>query len=343
LGYHLRHFFGGEAMRYIDHGQGGAAGVMQVAIGPQPEPEAGEVLIEVQYAGVNRPDVLQRSGSYPPPPGASPILGLEVAGRIAAVAPGVTQWKAGDVVCALTPGGGYAEYCAVPAAHCLPVPRGLSVKEAASLPENWFTVYDNVMTRGRLQAGETFLVHGGSSGIGLAAIQLAKVLAGATVYTTVGNAEKAEYCRKMGADVALNYRDQDWAAEIWRLTNKRGVDVILDMVAGDYVMKNVRSLALEGRLVQIAFLKESRIADFDALPLMLKRLTYTGSTLRPRTVEQKAAIAAQLARDVWPLLASGQLKPYLYRTFPLAEAAAAHALMESSTHIGKIVLEVKPA
>jgi putative PIG3 family NAD(P)H quinone oxidoreductase len=327
-------------MRYIDHGQGGAASVMKIAIGPQPAPKAGEVLIEVQYAGVNRPDVLQRSGSYPPPPGASPVLGLEVAGRIVEVAPDVTQWTTGDVVCALTPGGGYAEYCATPAVHCLPLPKGLSVEEAASLPENWFTVYDNVMTRGRLKAGETFLVHGGSSGIGLAAIQLARVLAGATVYTTVGNAAKAEYCRKMGADVALNYRDQDWAAEVWRLTNKRGVDVILDMVAGDYVMKNVRSLALEGRLVQIAFLKESKIADFDAMPIMLKRLTYTGSTLRPRTVEQKAAIAVALAREVWPLFESGQLKPYLYRTFPLAEAGAAHELMESSAHIGKIVLEV---
>jgi putative PIG3 family NAD(P)H quinone oxidoreductase len=328
-------------MRYIDHGQGGPASVMELAVGPQPTPKAGEVLIEVQYAGVNRPDVLQRSGSYPPPPGASPVLGLEVAGKIVAVAPDVTQWKTGDVVCALTPGGGYADYCATPAAHCLPVPKGLSVKEAASLPENWFTVYDNVMTRGRLKAGETFLVHGGSSGIGLAAIQLAKVLAGATVYTTVGNAAKAEYCRKMGADVALNYRDQDWAAEVWRLTNKRGVDVILDMVAGDYVMKNVRSLALEGRLVQIAFLKESKIADFDAMPIMLRRLTYTGSTLRPRTVEQKAAIAAQLARDVWPLFESGQLRTFVYKTFPLAEASAAHELMESSRHIGKIMLAVR--
>lgn len=316
--------------------------MMTLAVGPQPALKAGEVLIEVAYAGVNRPDVLQRSGSYPPPPGASPVLGLEVAGRIAQVAADVTRWKPGDVVCALTPGGGYAEYCAAPAAHCLPVPQGLSVKEAASLPENWFTVYDNVITRGRLKAGETFLVHGGSSGIGLAAIQLAKVLAGATVYTTVGNAEKAAYCQNMGADVALNYRDQDWAAEIWRLTNKRGVDVILDMVAGEYVMKNIRSLALEGRLVQIAFLKENRIADFDAMPIMLKRLTFTGSTLRPRTVEQKAAIATALAREVWPLFESGQLRTYLYRTFPLAEARAAHELMESSTHIGKIVLEVRP-
>jgi putative PIG3 family NAD(P)H quinone oxidoreductase len=328
-------------MRYIDHGKGGPASVLRLAEGPRPVPQPGEVLIEVAYAGVNRPDVAQRSGSYPPPPGASPLLGLEVAGTIVETAPDVTRWKPGDRVCALTPGGGYAEYCTTPAVHCLPVPQGLSLAEAASLPENWFTVYDNVITRGRLKAGETFLVHGGSSGIGLAAIQLAKVLAGATVFTTVGNAEKAQYCRRMGADVALNYREQDWAAEIWALTGKRGVDVILDMVAGDYVMKNIRSLALEGRLVQIAFLKGSQIADFDALPLMIKRLTFTGSTLRPRTVEQKAAIAEALARDVWPLFESGQLRTYVHRTFPLAEAAAAHALMESSAHIGKIVLEVK--
>jgi putative PIG3 family NAD(P)H quinone oxidoreductase len=327
-------------MRYIDHGQGGPASVMKVAEGPQPAPKAGEVLIEVHYAGVNRPDVLQRSGSYPPPPGASPILGLEVAGKIIERAADVSQWQVGDMVCALTPGGGYAEYCTAPTANCLPIPRGLSIEQAASLPENFFTVYDNVFTRGRLKAGETFLVHGGSSGIGLAAIQLAKAF-GATVYTTVGNAEKAAYCKQMGADVVLDYRAQDWAAEIWRLTAKRGVDVILDMVGGDYLMKNVRSLALEGRLVQIAFLKESKIADFDAMPVMLKRLTFTGSTLRPRTVEQKAAIAQALRTNVWPLFESGRLKTYLYKTFPLAEARAAHELMESSTHIGKIMLAVK--
>jgi putative PIG3 family NAD(P)H quinone oxidoreductase len=330
-------------MRYIDHGKGGAPDVMQLAEGPQPALKAGEVLIEVHYAGVNRPDVLQRSGSYPPPPGTSPILGLEVGGRIVEVAPDVTDWKVGDLVCALTPGGGYAEYCAAPAANCLPIPDGLGLLEAASLPENWFTVYDNVITRGRLTAGETILVHGGSSGIGLAAIQLSKVLAGATVYTTVGSADKADYCRRMGADVAINYREQDWAAEVWALTQKRGVDVVLDMVGGEYVAKNLRSLALEGRLVQIAFLKESKLAEFDAMPIMLKRLTFTGSTLRPRTVVQKAAIAQALRRDVWPLFASKQLRPYLYKTFPLAEARAAHELMESSAHIGKIMLEVRPA
>jgi putative PIG3 family NAD(P)H quinone oxidoreductase len=329
-------------MRYIDHGNGGPPSVMKLAEGPKPSLKPGEVLIEVQFAGVNRPDVLQRSGAYPPPPGASPLLGLEVAGRIVEIAADVKEWKIGDAVCALTPGGGYAEYCATPAVHCLPIPKGLSAKEAASLPENWFTVYDNVMTRGRLKTLETILIHGGSGGIGYSAIQLAKVLGGATVYTTVGSAEKAEFCRKMGADVALNYRDEDWAAEVWKLTGKRGVDVVLDMVAGDYVMKNIRSLALEGRLVQIAFLKEARIADFDATPIMVKRLTFTGSTLRPRTVEQKAAIAKPLRAHVWPLFESGQLRTFVYKTFPLAEARAAHELMESSQHIGKIMLEVKP-
>jgi putative PIG3 family NAD(P)H quinone oxidoreductase len=328
-------------MRYIDHGNGGPPSVMTLAEGPQPALKPGEVLIEVQYAGVNRPDVLQRSGSYPPPPGASPLLGLEVAGRIVQTAPDVTEWKVGDTVCALTPGGGYAEFCATPAAHCLPIPKGLSSKEAASLPENWFTVYDNVMTRGRLKAGEPILIHGGSGGIGYSAIQLAKVLGGATVYTTVGSAEKAAFCRKMGADAALNYKDEDWAAEVSKRTGKRGVDVVLDMVGGDYLMRNLRSLALEGRLVQIAFLKENRIPDFDAMPIMIKRLTFTGSTLRPRTVEQKAAIAKPLREQIWPLFESGQLKTFVYKTFPLAEARAAHELMESSQHIGKIMLEVR--
>ncbi len=284
--------------------------------------------------------MLQRAGSYPAPPGASPVLGLEVAGKVVAAAPDVTSPGVGEVVTALAPGGGYAEYCAVPAPHCLPVPAGLSVLEAASLPENFFTVYDNVFNRGRLKAGETFLVHGGSSGIGLAAIQLAKLF-GATVYTTVGSDEKAAFVRQAGADAALNYNTQDWAAELWKLTARRGVDVILDMVGGDYVAKNLRSLALEGRLVQIAFLKESKLAEIDLMPIMLKRLTFTGSTLRPRTVQQKADIARQLRESVWPLFESGQLRTYVYRTFPLAEAAAAHALMESSRHIGKIMLEVR--
>ena len=307
-------------MLYIDHGKGGPADVLKPAEGPVPQPQAGEVVIEVHYAGVNRPDVLQRSGSYPPPPGASPILGLEIAGRICAVAPDVTQWKIGDLACALTPGGGYAEYCAVPAPHCLPS-QGLSVKEAAALPENFYTVWTNVFDRGRLQAGETFLVHGGSSGIGLTAIQLAKAF-GATVYTTVGNQEKAEFCKKMGANAAINYREQDFVAEVGQLTHKKGVDLILDMVGGPYIEKNLRSLALEGRLVQIAFLQESKVA-LDFLPIMIKRLTFTGSTLRPRTVAQKAAIAQALQKKVWPLLESGKVKPVIRATFPLRDAARA--------------------
>jgi putative PIG3 family NAD(P)H quinone oxidoreductase len=326
-------------MLYIDHGKGGPADVLKPAEGPMPELQAGEVVVEVHYAGVNRPDVLQRSGSYPPPPGASPILGLEVAGRICAVAPDVTQWKIGDFVCALTPGGGYAEYCAVPAPHCLPVPKGLSLQEAAALPENFYTVWTNVFDRGRLKAGESFLVHGGSSGIGLTTIQLAKAF-GATVYTTVGSKEKAEFCRKMGADNAINYREQDFVAEVSQLTNTKGVDLILDMVGGPYIEKNLKSLALEGRLVQIAFLQENKVA-LDFMPIMSKRLTFTGSTLRPRTVAQKAAIAQDLLKQVWPLLESGKVKPVIHATFPLKDAKLAHALMESSKHIGKIMLEVK--
>jgi putative PIG3 family NAD(P)H quinone oxidoreductase len=327
-------------MKYIDHGTGGPASVLKLSEGANPALKAGEVLIEVHYAGVNRPDVLQRSGKYPPPPGASPVVGLEVAGKVVETAPDVTQWKAGDMICALTPGGGYAEYCAAPAAHCLPIPKGLTVEQAASLPENWFTVWTNIIGRGRLKSGEAFLVHGGSSGIGLAAIQLAKAW-GATVYTTVGNTMKADYCRTMGADVVWNYKDEDWPAELWKATEKRGVDVILDMVGGDYVEKNIRSLALEGRLVQIAFLQPSKVS-IDCMPIMVKRLTFTGSTLRPRTIEDKAAIAQELLKNIWPRFESGELRTYLYRTFPLADAAAAHELMESSAHIGKIMLAVRP-
>lgn len=327
-------------MRYIDHGQGGPASVMKVAEGPKPEPKAAEVLIEVQYAGVNRPDVLQRAGAYPPPPGASPVLGLEVAGKVVAAGAGVAWPAVGDLVCALAPGGGYAEYCTVPAGQCLPIPNGLSVMEAASLPETFFTVWTNVFDRGRLKAGERFLVHGGSSGIGSTAIQLAKAF-GASVLTTVGNEAKAEFCKSLGADVAIHYRVRDWAAEVWKATGKQGVNVILDMVGGDYTMKNIRSLAVEGRLVQIAFLKESKIADFDAMPIMIRRLTFTGSTLRPRSVEDKTAIANALREKVWPLLELKKVKTVIHKVFPLGEVQAAHELMESSAHVGKIVLEVK--
>jgi len=298
------------------------------------------VLIAVTYAGVNRPDCLQRAGGYPPPAGASPIIGLEVAGTIVAKGAHVRDWQLGDVVCALTPGGGYAEYCTTPAAFCLPLPRGLSEVEAASLPENYFTVWNNVFDRAHLRAGESILVHGGSGGIGVAAIQLAKAFE-SPVITTVGSAEKAVFCRGLGADHVVNYREHDFVAEVAKITAKRGVDVVLDMVGGDYFEKNLRCLALEGRLVIIAFLQGSR-ATIDFRPVMLHRLTITGSTLRASPVQRKAEIARSLREKVWPLFESGKLKPVIHRIFPLAEAAAAHALMESSAHIGKIMLEVAP-
>jgi NADPH2:quinone reductase len=327
------------SMRYVDHGNGGPAEILQIKEGPLPRPNSGEVLIEVRYAGVNRPDVLQRAGAYPPPPGASKLLGLEVAGTVVAKAPDVTAWEIGDAVCALTPGGGYAEYCTAPALNCFPIPQGLDMLEGAALPENYFTVWTNVFERGALRAGESLLVHGGSSGIGLTAIQLAKEF-GASVITTVGNASKADFCSKVGADLAINYRDQDFEEEAMRHSSKRGVDVILDMVGGEYINKNLRALALNGRLVQIAFLQGSTV-EINALPIMLKRLTFTGSTLRPRTVEEKASIGKALKDKVWPALAAGRCRPVIHQVFSLSDAGAAHALMESSTHIGKIMLEVR--
>jgi len=327
-------------MKHISHGSGGAPDVMQWVEGPKPSLQAGQVLIEVHYAGVNRPDVAQRLGRYPPPPDASPIIGLEVAGRIAEAASDVATWKVGDEVCALAHGGGYAEYCAAHASHCLPIPKGLSLLEAASLPENFFTVWTNVFDRGRLKSGESFLVHGGSSGIGLTAIQLAKAF-GAKVFTTVGNVEKATACKTHGADIAINYKEQDFEKEIAAIVGKQGLDVILDMVAGTYISKNIRLLGIDGRLVQIATLDGSKDPNFDILPIMVKRLTVTGSTLRPRSVADKAAIAASLREKVWPLLETGKVKPVIYKTFPIAEAAQAHALMETSQHIGKIMLAVK--
>ena len=326
-------------MKYIDHGAGGAASCMQVKDGPLPAIKPGEVLIEVAYAGVNRPDVAQRSGRYPPPPGASPYMGLEVAGKVVAKADGVTQWNIGDSVCALTPGGGYAEYCAAPASHCLPIPKGMSLLEAAALPENYFTVWTNVFERGALKSGETILVHGGSSGIGITAIALAKAF-GAIVYTTVGNGDKIAAVKKLGADAAINYREQDWVAEVAALTAKKGVNLVLDMVGGDYIEKNLRSLAMDGRLVQIAFLHGSK-QEVDLMQIMTKRLTFTGSTLRPRTVEQKAAIAAALQTKVWPLIEAKKVGTIIHASFPMDEVQQAHELMEASTHIGKIMLKVK--
>jgi putative PIG3 family NAD(P)H quinone oxidoreductase len=327
-------------MRYLTAREPGPPDVLGLAQSAVPAPRPGEVLVRVAYAGVNRPDCLQRAGSYAPPPDASSVIGLEVAGTVAALGEGVTAWRVGDMVCALTPGGGYAEYCATPADYCLPIPRGLSLLEAASLPETFFTVWHNVFERGALKSGETFLVHGGSSGIGLTAIQLAKAF-GARVITTVGSADKAEACRRAGADHALNYREQDFVTEVARITDKRGVDVVLDMVGGDYIEKNLKSLAVEGRLVLIAFLRGSR-AEVDWRFIMVKRQTITGSTMRASPHARKAEIARALRARVWPLLESGKVKPTIYRVFPLAEAAAAHALMESSQHIGKIVLAVQP-
>ncbi len=331
-----------DQMTHIAHGSGGPAYVMTIATGPVPVPQPGEVLIRVAYAGVNRPDVAQRAGSYPPPPGASPLLGLEVSGRIVALGDdseaGDAGWAIGDEVCALCNGGGYAQYVAVPVGQILPVPDGMDLLQAAALPENLFTVWTNVIERGRLKAGETFLVHGGSSGIGLTAIQMAKAW-GATVYTTVGGDDKAQACLAAGADAAILYKTQDFVAEIAALTGKRGVDVILDMVGGDYIARNLRSLALDGRLVQIAFLQGPK-AQVDFTALMTKRLTYTGSTLRPRSASDKAAMARDLRAQIWPRIARGEIKPVIHEVFDLADAAAAHALMESSTHIGKIMLKV---
>ena len=325
-------------MKYVAVTGPGTPDVMHLANGPLPIPGGDDVLIKVEFAGVNRPDVAQRSGTYAPPPGASPVMGLEVSGTIAAVGAAVTQWKVGDSVCALTPGGGYAEYCSAPAAHCLPVPRGLSMLEAAGVPENFFTVWVNVFDTCKLKAGESFLVHGGSSGIGLTAIQLDKAF-GASVFTTVGNDEKAAFCRSIGADHVFNYKTQEWAAEIFAITQKKGVNVILDMVGGSYIEKNLRSLALEGRYCFIAFLEGGK-AEVDFRPLMMKRQTITGSTLRARPDAQKTAIAISLKEKVWPLLEAKKVRPVIYKTFALEEIAEAHKLMESSAHIGKIMLKV---
>ena len=326
-------------MKRIAHGAGGNADVMHLVDDDRPAPGPGEVLIEVHVAGVNRPDVLQRSGNYPPPKGASPYLGLEVAGIIAAVGTGVDSWRVGDPVCALTPGGGYAQYCVTDARHCLPVPGGLSLLQAAALPETYLTVWANLFDRARLEAGQSVLVHGGSSGIGLTAIQLACEF-GATVYTTVGNAEKAKACVAAGARRAINYREEDFAAVLAQETEGRGVDVIIDIVGAPYIVRNIASLALEGCLVQLAFLEGSRF-DFDATPVMLRRLTLTGSTLRARSAEQKAAIVSRLREKVWPVLEQGRCLPVIHAVFPLERAREAHLLMESSRHIGKIMLMVK--
>ena len=327
-------------MKYIAHGAGGDADCMTLAEGAAPQPAPGQILIEVVCAGVNRPDVLQRSGRYPAPLDASLVLGLEVAGRVAALGDGVTEWKVGDGVAALTPGGGYAEYCVAAASHALPIPAGMDFATAAALPETWFTVWANLVDLGHLKQGERLLVHGGSSGIGLVAIQLAKHL-GVECIVTVGNDEKAGFCRSAGAAHAINYRNSDFAEEVKRITAGAGVDVILDMVGAPYLQRNLASLRRDGRLVYVAFLEGSK-GEADLMPVMLKRLTITGSTMRPRTLAEKTAIRDALAANIWPALARGELLPHLFARFPLAQAADAHRLMESSRHIGKIVLEVKP-
>ncbi len=325
-----------DSMSVVEITEGGGPEVLKTATRPVPAPGAGEVLIEVAAAGVNRPDVIQRRGLYPPPPGASDIPGLEVAGAVVALGDGAQGWSLGDAACALVTGGGYAEYCAAPAAQCLPVPKGLSLTEAAALPETFFTVWSNVFDRAGLKPGESLLVHGGSSGIGTTAIQLAKAF-GARVLTTAGNDEKCAACARLGADRTINYNAEDFVAAVKDETGGTGVDVILDMVGGDYVARNIASLAPDGRLVSIAFLAGSKV-ELNLMPMMLKRLTLTGSTLRPRDIAFKAAIAERLRAEVWPLIEAGRVKPIIHATFPLAQAADAHRLMESSVHIGKIML-----
>ena len=327
-----------ETMTAIEISEFGGPDVLKLATRPVPKPSANDVLIRVAAAGVNRPDAIQRAGHYPPPPGQSDLPGLEVSGEIVALGDGVEGVSIGDHVCALTPGGGYAEYCIAPAAHCLPVPDGVSISDAAGIPETSFTVWHNVFQRAYLRGGESFLVHGGSSGIGTTAIQLAKAM-GATVYTTAGSDVKCAACRDLGADIAINYRDEDWALVLREKTEKRGVDVILDMVGGDYIQKNIDSLAIDGRLSIIAFLTGAT-ANLTLSRFMVKRQTMTASTLRAQSDASKAAIAFELKEKVWPMFATGQIKPIIDSKFPLTDAAQAHQRMESSGHIGKIILTV---
>jgi NADPH2:quinone reductase len=328
-----------ETMTYIDHGTGGAPEVLVPKTGPRPEPKADEVLIRVMSTGVNRPDVAQRKGEYPPPPGASPLIGLETAGEVVAVGPEAGAWKVGDKVCALTNGGAYAEYCTAPAAQCLPWPKGYDAVQAAALPETFFTVWANLFGHGRLQAGETVLIHGGTSGIGVTAIQLAKAF-GAKVIATAGSADKCAAMTRLGADVAVNYKEQDFVEAVKAATGGKLADVVLDMIGAEYFNRNLKCLAMDGRLVIIAFLGGFEVAKADLRPVMTRRLTVTGSTMRPRTTAQKGALAAELREKVWPLLEAGKVAPPIWKVFPLQEAAAAHALMESSVHIGKIMLKV---
>ncbi|MBL6779363.1 MAG: NAD(P)H-quinone oxidoreductase [Proteobacteria bacterium] len=324
-----------QQMRVIEITKAGDPSVLKPATRSVPDPKYGDVLIKIAFAGVNRPDALQRAGLYNPPPTASDLPGLEASGTIVRVGEGVSNLKEGDAVCALLPGGGYAEYATTPAAHCLPVPKGVSLKEAACLPETYFTVWSNVFQRGGLQAGERFLVHGGSSGIGTTAIQLASVF-GARVFATAGSQAKCDACSALGAEVALNYKDQDFV-EVMR--QECGANLILDMVGGSYIDRNIKALADDGRLVQIAFLQGPK-AEINFAQMMTRRLTLTGSTLRPQSDLAKARIADSLKETVWPLLDAGRIHPVMDSTFALEDADQAHMRMESSTHIGKIVLEI---
>jgi NADPH2:quinone reductase len=327
-----------DQMRFIEISEPGGPEVLRIANGPRPKPLAGEVLIEVAAAGVNRPDVAQRMGFYPPPPGASPHPGLEVSGRVVETGEGVTWPQTGDKVCALVNGGGYAEFVTAPAVQCLPVPQGLSMVAAAALPETFFTVWVNVFGHGALKHNESLLVHGGTSGIGTTAIQLAKAR-GAKVYTTAGSDEKCQACTELGADLAINYKTRNFVDDILEATQGRGVDVVLDMVAGDYLNRNIAVAARGGRIVLIATLGGKQ-AEIDILPILMRSLVITGSVLRPRTAEEKGSIAAALLENVWPLIEAGDVAPVIHSTFPLAEVSKAHTLMETSAHIGKIVLEV---
>jgi NADPH:quinone reductase len=323
-------------MRAIEIKQPGGPEVLVPTRRPVPQPAKSEVLIRVAAAGVNRPDVFQRQGSYAPPPGTTDLPGLEVAGEVVAIGPETARWKVGDRVTALVAGGGYAEFCVAPAPQCLPIPGKLSMVEAAALPETFFTVWTNVFQRGRLQAGETLLVHGGSSGIGTTAVQLAS-RSGSRVFVTAGSAEKCSKCRDLGASVAINYKTEDFVKVIEHETGGKGVDVILDMVGGDYINRNLQCLAVEGRMVHISFLTGTK-AEINLASLMIKRQTITGSTLRPQSVAQKGAIARAVEEKVWPLVAAGEVLPQIHATFPLEQAADAHRLMESSVHVGKIML-----
>lgn len=325
-------------MRYIEIETPGGPEALQLRKGEIPAVQRGKILIKVHAAGLNGADIMQRQGEYPPPPGASPILGLEVAGEIDAMTEGVSEWRVGDRVCALVNGGGYAEYATAPAGQCLPIPGGLSFEQAAGLPETCFTVWINVFSRAALKAGESFLVHGGAGGIGTTAIQMARAL-GARVFATAGSEEKVQACLDLGAEVAVNYRRNDFVEAVREATGGKGVDVILDMVGGDYIERNMAAAAIDGRIINIAF-RSGSVAKVDFLPMMLKRLTLTGSTLRPMTAETKARIADDLRDRVWPLIEAGEIKPLIAASFALKDAAKAHRLMESGEHIGKIILRM---